>query len=407
MDGTKKYGFSSFQGSQYEPQEERLAVMHSSKKLVIGIPREVSLQENRVALIPNSVRALVAEGHRIIIESEAGKQASFTNHEYSEAGAEISQDRKQVFDADVLVKVAPPTLEEIDMMHADQLLISPLQIPVISDDYIKKLCSKRVIAVAMEYYKDDDGSFPLVRIMSEMAGISAVLTAADLVGNIEKGRGVLLGGISGVPPAKIVILGAGMVAEFATRTAVGLGASVRIFDDNVYKLIRLQRHIGIPIHTSTLSPVHLQYQLLSADVVIGAMHSKTGRTPIVVTEEMVSKMKSGSVIIDVSIDQGGCFETSRLTTHEYPTFIKYDVIHYCVPNLASKIPRTASHALSNILTPILRNAGYAQNIESLIFESPGLRHGIYTYKGRLTNRYLSGRFEMKYTDLELLLTSSF
>ena len=257
----------------------------------------------------------------------------------------------------------------------------------------------------MEYLQAEDGSYPIVRIMSEIAGYSAILTAGELLANTTGGRGVLLGGIAGVPPAKVVILGAGVVGEFATRTAFSLGASVRIFDDNVYKLMRLQNHLGRQLHTSSLNPVYLSYQLLSADVVIGAIHSGSGRTPLVVTEEMVSRMKPGTVIIDVSIDQGGCFETSEITTHERPTFTKYGVIHYCVPNIASKVSRTASVAISNIITPLLLKAGQASNFEQLFYANRGLRHGVYFYKGIATNQYLSRRYNLKYTSLDLLLTS--
>jgi len=259
--------------------------------------------------------------------------------------------------------------------------------------------------VAMEYLQASDGSFPVVRIMSEIAGISAMHTAAELLSNAKGGRGVLLGGVSGVPPAKVVILGAGVVGEFATRTALGLGASVRIFDNDVYKLMRIQKLIGRQLHTSTINPVYLSYQLLSADCVIGAIHSREGRTPMVVSEEMVAKMKDGSVIIDVSIDQGGCFETSEVTSHQNPTFTKYGVVHYCVPNIASKVSRTASVAVSNILTPLLVKAGGTGGLEQFLFRNPGIRHGVYTYKGCLTNIYLSKHFNIKYTDINLLLTS--
>ncbi len=399
-------GFAQFLTSEtLEPQVQYLERFSQGSELFIGIPLETTMQENRVALVPNSVRSLVGAGHRVIVQSGAGDRSNFIDNEYSEAGAEIVPSTKEVFKANVLLKVAPPSLDEIEFLHPDQILISPLQIPIISAEYIDALRKKRVIAVAMEYLQADDGSFPVVRIMSEIAGISAMHTAAELLANDRGGRGVLLGGISGVPPAKVVILGAGVVGEYATRTALGLGVSIRIFDDDVYKLMRIQKLIGRQLHTSTINPVYLEQQLLSADVVIGAIHSKEGRTPVVVTEEMVSKMKSGAVIIDVSIDQGGCFETSHVTTHDKPTFKRYDVTHYCVPNIASKVPRTASVAVSNILTPILLKAGTAGSVERILFTSPGLRHGIYTYKGCVTNEYLSRRFEMKYTALDLLITS--
>ena len=389
-----------------QPQTETLEISRKPNKLFIGIPKEITLQENRVALVPSSVATLVAHGHRVVIEAGAGKKSNFSDHEYSEEGAEIAYSSEQVYKAGIIVKVAPPTLAEIDMMHPNQILISPLQLPIITAEYIYRLRNKRIIALAMEYIKDDADTFPVVRIMSEMAGLNAMLTAAELLSTTSGGKGVLLGGISGVPPAKVVILGAGIVAEYATRTAIGLGAEVRIFDNNIYKLKRIQNQVGRQLFTSAMNPVYLERELVNADVVIGAMHSKSGRTPIVVSEEMVSKMRSGSVIIDVSIDQGGCFATSEVTSLDKPTFVKHEVIHYCVPNIASRVSRTASVAVSNILTPILLKAGTTSGIESLLFSHPGLRHGVYTYKGCLCNEYLGERFNIKSTDLDLLITSN-
>lgn len=395
-----------FTEGQFLTQTEMLQVPRKPNKLYIGIPKEVTMQENRVALVPSSVATLIAHGHRVVIETEAGDKSNFSDHNYSEIGAEIAYSQEEVYKADVIIKVAPPTLDEIELMHPNQILISPLQLPIISADYINKLRQKRVIALAMEYIMDDSGTFPVVRIMSEMAGISAMLTAAELLASTSGGKGVLLGGISGVPSARVVILGAGIVAEYATRTALGLGAEVRIFDNNIYKLKRLQNQVGRPLYTSAINTHYLQKELISADVAIGAMHSKSGRTPLIVSENLVAQMKTGSVIIDVSIDQGGCFATSEVTSLDKPTFVKHDVIHYCVPNIASRVSRTASVAVSNILTPILLRAGSTGSIEHLLFNNMGLRHGVYTYKGCLTNSYLGERFEIKSTDLDLLITSN-
>ncbi|MDX1665789.1 MAG: alanine dehydrogenase [Saprospiraceae bacterium] len=395
-----------FTESQLKTQPETLQLHRKPNKLFIGIPKEVTMQENRVALVPSSVATLIAHGHRVVVETEAGEKSNYSDHDYSEAGADIAYSDEQVYKADIIIKVAPPTLDEIELMHPNQILISPLQLPVIDSDYINKLRQKRVIALAMEYIKDESGTFPVVRIMSEMAGLSAMLTAAELLTNTSLGQGVLLGGISGVPSAKVVILGAGVVAEYATRTALGLGAEVRIFDNNIYKLKRLQNQVGRPLYTSALNPTALAAELVTADAAIGAVHSKTGRTPVIVSEELVMKMKPGAVIIDVSIDQGGCFATSEVTRIEKPTFIKHDVIHYCVPNMASRVSRTASLAVSNILTPILLKAENTGSIEQLLFNNHGLRHGVYTYKGCLTNEYLGERFEIKSTDLDLLITSN-
>jgi alanine dehydrogenase len=395
-----------FTEGQLQTQTEMLEVQRKPNKLYIGIPKEVTLQENRVALVPSSVETLIAHGHRVVIESGAGEKSQFPDHEFSEAGAEIAYSAEQVYKAQIIIKVAPPTVKEIDLMRPNQILISPLQLPIISADYIQKLRQKRVIALAMEYIKDESDTFPVVRIMSEMAGLSAMLTAAELLSSTGGGKGVLLGGISGVPSAKVVILGAGIVAEYATRTALGLGAEVRIFDNNIYKLKRLQNQVGRPLFTSAFNPVYLKRELINADVVIGALHSKTGRTPVLVSEDMVREMRPGSVIIDVSIDQGGCIATSKVTTLNKPTFIKHDVIHYCVPNMASRVSRTASVAVSNILMPILLKAGSTGSIERLLFSHYGLRNGVYTYKGCLCNEYLGERFQIKSTDLDLLITSN-
>jgi len=395
-----------FTESQYLTQPEMLPIKQRASKLFIGIPKEVTIQEHRVALVPSSVSTLVARGHRVVVETGAGEKSNFSDHDFSEAGAEIAYSSEQVYKAKVILKVAPPTLDEIELMHPNQILISPLQLPIISGDYINRLRQKRVIALAMEYIKDEFETFPVVRIMSEMAGTSAILTAAELLANTSGGKGVLLGGISGVPSAKVVILGAGIVAEYATRTALGLGAEVRIFDDNIYKLKRLQNQVGRPLYTSAMNPVYLERELITAEVAIGAIHSESGRAPIIVSEQMVSKMKPGAVIVDVSIDQGGCFATSEVTTLSRPTFIKHDVIHYCVPNIASRVSRTASIAVSNIMTPILLKANSTVDIEHLFFTNLGLRHGIYTYKGCLTNEYLGRRFAIKSTDLDLLITSN-
>ena len=392
--------------SEMKTQPERLAVLNRPNKLFIGVPREVTLHENRVAIVPSSVRTLVGYGHRILIESDSGLRAHFSDHDYSEAGAEIVHSPEQVYAANVIIKVAPPTLDELKLMRPNQVLISPLQLPLLTSEYMLRLKNKRVIALAMEYIRDDSGAYPIVRTMSELAGMSAILIASELLSSASGNKGVLLGGISGVPPAKVVILGAGVVAENAVRAALGLGAEVRVFDDNIYKLKRLRNEVGQSIYTSVLNPFYLEAELKQADVVIGAIHSENGRTPMVVSEAMVEMMAPGSVIIDVSIDQGGCFETSEVTTLAKPTFEKFDVIHYCVPNLASRVGRTASIAVSNILTPLLLKAGSTGSIEHVLFSDIGLRHGVYTYKGCLTNAYLSERFGQKYTDLALLITSN-
>jgi alanine dehydrogenase len=391
----------------HHTQPEMLDVHPRQQRLFIGIPKETTLQENRVALVPHAVATLTAHGHRVVVENGAGEKSSFSDYEYAEAGAQLAHNTEEVFKADVLLKVAPPTHAEIELMKPGQVIVSPIHLPLMDAEYIAQLQKKRVIALAMEYIRDDEtGNFPVVNAMSEISGTSAILIAAELLSNTRGGKGVLLGGIAGVPPAKVIILGAGVVAEFATRTAQGLGAEVRIFDNNVYKLMQLQSQLGRQLHTSVINPGHLKEQLQSADVAIGAFHSASGGSPLIVPEEMIMRMKPGSVIVDISIDQGGCFETSRATTHEKPTFVQHGVIHYCVPNIPSRVARTASLAISNIFASMLLRAE-AGGVLPLIISQPGLRNGVYVYRGSLTNAHIGERFQIRSTDLDLLITSHF
>jgi alanine dehydrogenase len=391
---------------KYEVMQERSALARQRQEVFIGIPKEHSFQENRVALVPFAVATLTSIGFRVKLEAGAGLQSGFPDIEYSEAGAEIEVSAEEVFKCHVLLKVAPPTLDEVAMMQPDQVLISPIHLPTLQVELIEALQKKKVTAIAMEYMYEVSGSFPIVQAMSEIAGISSMLIAAELLGNHKGGSGILLGGIAGVPPAKVIILGAGIVAEFATKTALGLGAEVRIFDNNVRKLMRLQNLVGRQLHTSVINPKHLTEQLISADVAIGAMHSPKGRTPIVVSEDIVKRMKPGSVIVDVSIDQGGCFESSEVTTLEKPTITKYGVVHYCVPNIPSRVPKTASMAIANILTSLMIKSESIGGFGPMLHAHQGIRNGVYTYRGYLTNAYFGEHFGLKSTNLDLLITSS-
>lgn len=407
MPEKKKISFSEL-ASRFGTATQEVTMEESIKKgkLFIGIPREKSFQENRIALTPEAISSLVAGGHRIVIETKAGERSHFSDKDYSEAGADIAYEREQVYKADIIVKVAPLMSDEIKLLKPHQIILSPIHLPTLKKEYITELMNKKITALAFEYIKDESGTFPIVRSMSEIAGTSSILIAAEYLNNINKGRGILFGGISGVPPAKVVILGAGVVGEFATRTALGLGVTVKVFDNSIYKLMRLQNNIGARIFTSVLDSKTLMKELENTDVAVGAIHSESGRTPIFVTEEMVAQMKPGSLIIDVSIDQGGCFETSEVTDHEKPTFIKHDVTHYCVPNIASRVSRTASYAISNILTPTLQNFSRSSNFENALAYHIGARHGVYLYKGSLTNQHLGERFGLKFMDLDLLFAAN-
>ncbi|MFA9219829.1 MAG: alanine dehydrogenase [Sediminibacterium sp.] len=400
---SKKHYHSIAHETALAPQEEMLHVGKNMQRLTIGIPKETSFQERRVALAPESVALLVSRGHEVIIESGAGNESNFLDHDYSESGATIVYDRKQVFQANTIMKVAPPSLEEIELMPGKQTLISALNLPVQSKECFVQLAAKKITAIAWDYIQDKKGIYPIVRAMAEIAGNTSIMLAAEYLSHHTGGRGLMLGGITGVRPTEVVIIGAGTVGENAARAALGLGASVKLFDNSIYKLKRIQNDLGVHLWTSTIQPSELSRALKYADVVIGAIRSKKGRTPVVVSEEMVQDMKEGSVIVDVSIDRGGCFETSKVTNHENPTFRKHGVIHYCVPNIAARVSRTASYALSNIFAPVILDLGDEGGIVNLIRNQKGFRNGVYLYHGTLTNEDIATTFDLSWKPLELLI----
>lgn len=389
----------------YETLEETLDVKPKGAELFIGIPKENSFSENRIALTPEAVGVMVANGHRVVVETKAGEGASYTDRDYSEAGAEIAFDKKKVYEADILVKSAPVGEEECECLKHGQYIISPIHLAVMKKQILEKMMEKKITALSFENLKDDSGHNPIVRSMSEIAGSAVMLIAGQHLSNANEGKGVLVGGISGIPPTKVIIIGAGIVGEYAARTALAMGASVKIFDNSIYRLKRLQNNIGVRMWTSVIEPKILAKQLKTCDVAVGALSSTSGRTPIVVTESMVSNMRPGTVIVDVSIDRGGCFETSEVTTHDKPTFRKYDVIHYCVPNIPSGFARTASQAISNVLMPLMLETAEEGGIDNIVWHKINIRTGIYLFKGSLTNFYLSERFDLKFTDLNLLIAS--
>ncbi|MEP6613997.1 MAG: alanine dehydrogenase [Mucilaginibacter sp.] len=402
----KYSGFSDLaKQALMQPQESMLEVKNKKNKLYIGIPKEVSFQENRIPLTPLSVALLVNNGHDVMLESNAGQAANFSDKDYSEQGAHIVYDTKKVYEADIIIKIAPPTLAEIELMKPGQKLLSALQLSTLKAESIHALIEKKVTAMCFEHLRDEGGSLSVVRAMSEIVGATSILIAGEYLSNVFDGKGLMLGGITGVPPTEIVILGAGTVGEYAARTAISLGAEVKVFDPSIYKLRRLQNNIGTRVFTSVVQPIVLQKAITTCDVAIGAMRAEDGRSPCIVSEATVSRMKPNSVIIDVSIDQGGCFETSEVTNHTHPVFRKHDVIHYCVPNIASRVARTATYALTNIFAPILLDIGEHGSLKDLIWAKSGMRDSVYIYKGQLTNKHIGERFSIPCKDLDLLIVS--
>lgn len=400
----------AFQGLQLEssllPQERPAAVGESQQRLLIGVPSEAPNGERRVALAPYAAGLLIANGHEVRIESGAGEAAQFTDHEYAEVGCEVVEEAGEVYaESDLIAKVFPPRPGELDMMRERQVLISALHLGGLTPDILKRLMELRVTGIGFEFISDADGSLPIVRMMHEISGSMAVQTAARLLESHGGGRGVMLGGISGVPPATVVILGAGVIGEWAARTALGFGAHTIVLDTDLAALRAIEHVLDRRVTTAMANPAYVENAVRTADVVIGAMMAVGQRSPVVVTEETVAGMRQGSVVVDLVVDQGGCIETSRPTTAEEPTFTAHGVIHHCVPNLPSSVARTATYALSNVLTPFLLEIGDAGSINDALWSNLSLRTGTYVYRRHLTKKSLATMFGMPHRDIELLIAS--
>src|SRR5690554_775669 len=393
---------SPFTKAQLLPQEETLEIAKQKGELFIGIPKEAYFQEKRICLTPDAVNAIVSNGHRVLMENGAGLESGFSDNEYSEAGAQMTNDTKKVFGCPVVLKVEPPTLDELELMNPKTVLISALQLKTRQLKYFQTLAKKKITALAFEFIKDEGHNYPLVKALSEIAGTASVLIAAELMVNAKKGNGLLFGNISGVPPIEVVVIGAGTVGEFAVRSALGLGANVKVFDSSITKLRTIQTNVGRILYTSTVQPKNLMKALLRCDVAIGAVRGQN-RAPIIVTEDMVMKMKKGAVVIDVCVDMGGCFETTEMTSHDNPTFINHGVIHYGVPNIPARYPKTASISISNIFTPYILEIAESGGLENAIRFDPGLKNGLYFYRGILTNKAVADWFDLPYSDLNLLI----
>ncbi|OEY71467.1 alanine dehydrogenase [Salegentibacter salarius] len=393
---------SPFTKEQLIPQEETLEIYKNKGQLFIGVPKETSYQEKRICLSPDAVAAITAHGHRVMIESGAGKWARFSDKDYSNAGAEITKDTKKVFSCPTILKIEPPSIEELDLINPQTILISALQLKTQCKEYFQKLATKRITALGFEFIRDDDGSYPIVRALSEIAGTASVLIASEIMSNNVNGNGLMFGNISGVPPVEVVILGAGTVGEFAARSALGLGASIKVFDSSLTRLRNIQTNLNQTFYTSTIQPKNLTKAIKRCDVLIGAVRGKN-RSPVLITDDMVSSMKRGAVIIDVSIDMGGCIETSEITTHDKPIFTKHNVLHYCVPNIPSRYARTSSLSISNIFTPYLLHIAEEGGLENTLRFDKGLRNGLYFYHGILTNKSIADWFDLSYRDINLLI----
>lgn len=390
--------FTPFSEAELMPKEEKLEVVKKGRQFSIGIPKETCLNERRTSITPDAVQVLVQNGHSIIIEAGAGQGSFFSDIQYSEAGAQIVPDARTAFEQELVLKINPPTDEEIEYLKPNTYLVSALQINLRDKDYFQKLAERKVNAIAFEFIMDEYKQLSLVRLIGEIAGTMSILYASEL---LALSNGMMLGGVTGVRPTEVVILGAGIVGEFATKSAIGLGASVKIFDNSLSKLRRLHMMVDSRVPTSIIDPKELAKSLKRADVVIGAM-PRMSHGPIV-TEEMVMNMKKGSVIIDITIDNGKVIETSELTTMENPYLIKHGVIHCGLPNLTSKMPRTTSKAISNFFLSYLLNYDEDGGFENTLVHKNEMKQSLYMYKGRHTKKLICDRFGLTYHDINLLI----
>ncbi len=384
------------------PQEEKLEVKKKVQKVKIGIPSDFSKVEYRVPLTPQAVDLLVSYGHEILIEKNTGKSASYSDKAYREAGAIIVDKKEEIFQCDIILRISPFDNEEIEMLRGNQVIISNIQIHAHSRETIQKMMNKKVTTIAFEHLENEDGFLPFVHQMSQIAGVTSITIASEYLSKSHNGKGVLFGEVTGVTPAELVIIGTSTAAEYAARAALGLGIFVKVFDTSVYELSKLEEKLGRRIFTSVFYPKVLRKALVSADAVIGAMSFNTA-PKFKVSEELVKQMKEGSVIIDLNVSQGGCFETSKCTDFNNPTFVKHGVVHYCVPNSPAMVARTASISLSNILIPILLAIGENGGVDSYIKNSNGFRKGVYIYHGILTNPDVGNLFNIPSKDINLLL----
>jgi alanine dehydrogenase len=405
MNEKTKSGKVSFANTAFMPQEEQLETAVRHRKISIGVPSDKKNDEKRVALTPESVNLLVENDHEVIVQKGAGAGANYSDKDYSEHGAIITDSPARVYSADAVIKVAPFTVQESDYLKGNQVILSYLNVLKLSEETLNRLIRKKVTALAFEKIRDSNGDMPVVESMSEISGVTAILIASDYLSNHHGGKGVMLGGITGVTPTEVVIIGANTAGESAARAAIGLGAVVKVFDNSLHRLRKFQNLVGQRLQTSVFHPQVLKKALRSADVLIGAIELEDLRPWYFITEEMVKTMKKGSVVIDLSIDRGGCIETTECRALNDPAYEKHGVMHYSAWNLPSRVARTASIALSNIFSPLLQNMAGAGDMTQLLKMDRNLRDGVYLLNGMLTNETLGQKFGIISKDLDLLISA--
>lgn len=392
---------------QFYPEEFLIKEIVGKPRLSIGIPKESREIETRLALTPEGVAILTEEGHSIYVEKGAGEAMAYSDLNYSEAGAYIVESKADVFAADIVLKITPPTVDELMLMHHNSSIFSTLQLSNLDKSSIELMMKKKMNAIAYDLIKDEQKNYPVISSIAEIEGNTAIAVASDLMSSERGGKGLLLGGVAGITPPEVVILGASITGSVAARTALGLGAMVKVFDHDINKLRKIQHYLNRQIFTSVIHPSVLIRALASADVVIGNLRYINGSERFMVSETLVETMKKGAIIVDLSIDQGGCFETSECRTIADPVFVKHGIIHYCVPNISARVGRTASMAFSNIITPIILKIADAGSVKHSIGGSYGFRNGAYIFNGIMANRLIGNYYGIPSNDIGLLLTGEY
>lgn len=393
------------QGS-YIPQELLEELRKVTNRLLIGIPKEIDPDEKRLALTPEAVEMIVEAGHRVLVETNAGLGINYSDNHFSEAGAEIVSTPNEVYRADYILKILPPLPREVALMKPRSTLFSMVHFNLFAQEAYEGLMQKRVNAFAYELMTDETRRGPILNVISEIEGTSSVMIAAELLSNTRGGKGILLGGVPGVPPTEIVIIGAGNAGTVAARAALGLGATVKVFDDDINKLRSLKQTLGQGVFTSNFHPNVLRNAFTSADVVIGAMRYINSRRRYVIAEELIQTMKRGALVIDLRINQGGCFETTcGLSPSDPEIFEQYGVLHYCKPSISNNVARTTSMAFSNIIAPLIFLLGDMGTIQTTIKSEVCFRSGVYMYCGKPVNNYVSNHFNLLSNNLDLYLSA--
>lgn len=373
--------------------------------MVIGVPREEHNQEKRVPLTPETVALLVESGYRVLLESGVGIPINYSDTYYAESGAEIVGNPEEVFQADLILKVLPPTMEEVSMMRPRATIFSFLHLHQLSHALLELMSEKKINALAYEFLRDETGISPFVTSMSEIEGTYSITLAAELLSNAHGGKGILLGSIPGISPTEVVVIGAGVAGTMAARTALAMGASVKVFDNDIVKLRTIRHELGRLVFTSTLQPNVLRNVFRSADVVIGAMQYINKNQYYRISNDLIREMKQGAVIIDTRVAQGGCFETTMeacLPGHP-AVFEKFGVLHFCEMSLSSRVARTASIAMSNIFISLFTAMTDCGGADHFARFDRGFASGFYLYAGKMVNRYVGSHFNIPFTDIGLFL----